>query len=70
MEAEETSSKLGSWEKSTEIEGFEGEGYLEFTGNSPINGDPKSHLKYEFKIKEDGIYYLHQSELMLLTIAM
>jgi len=59
MEAEETSSSLGSWKEKTDIKGYSGESYLEFTGNTPANGPAKSPLKYEFKIPKDGLYYIH-----------
>ncbi|MGJ8634451.1 MAG: hypothetical protein ACSHX7_11085 [Luteolibacter sp.] len=59
MEAENTASRLGKWKEKTEVEGFCGEGYLEFTGNSPVSGEPDSPLKYEFTVNRDGRYFLH-----------
>ena len=59
LEAESTKSKLGKWKVSDKIKGFSGEGYIEFTGNSPINGKADSPLKYEFKINKGGLYYLY-----------
>ncbi|WP_146601140.1 hypothetical protein [Novipirellula aureliae] len=61
IELEETDSPLGLWElKRTNLNNaFSGTGYLEFTGNSPVSGDPKSPLEYQFKINKGGLYYLH-----------
>jgi len=58
MEAESTSSSLGSWEKKTDVEGYSGECHLEFIGNKITNGPPKSPLKYEFLIEKGGVYSL------------
>lgn len=61
IELEDTDSPLGLWElKRTPLNNaYSGEGYLEFTGNSPISGDPKSPLEYRFKVNKGGLYYLH-----------
>ena len=61
MEAENTTSTLGKWVRKTEPlkNSFSGPGYLEFTGNTPINGDARSPLHYAFKIKKAGLYYLY-----------
>ncbi|MGJ8650333.1 MAG: hypothetical protein ACSHX4_08230 [Opitutaceae bacterium] len=61
IELEDTDSRLGQWElKRTELNNaYSGDGYLEFTGNSPISGSPKSPLEYRFKINKGGLYYLH-----------
>ncbi|MDC0497380.1 hypothetical protein OAN72_00235 [bacterium] len=61
IELEDTRSSLGKWKlKRTNLNNeYSGKGYLEFTGNSPISGDPKSPLKYEFTINKGGLYYLH-----------
>jgi hypothetical protein len=61
IELEDTDSPLGLWElKRTDLNNaYSGDGYLEFTGNSPISGDPKSPLEYRFKINKGGLYYLH-----------
>lgn len=59
MEAENTSTPLGEWLKKTEIAGHTGSGYLEFNGNTPLNGPPKSPLEYTFSITQSGLYYLH-----------
>jgi len=58
MEAEETTSSLKKWELKQDISGYSGAGYLEFTGNTPMNGPPESKLKYTFKIHTGGFYYL------------
>ena len=58
IEAESTSSRLGSWEKKTDVADFSGECHLEFTGNSIMNGPPKSPLKYHFKVTTPGNYRL------------
>lgn len=59
MEAEDTVSDLGQWVKKTELPEYTGEAYLEFTGNTPHSGPPKSPLHYRFKIKKSGLYTLH-----------
>lgn len=59
IETENTSSDLGEWFEATEVEDFTGEGYLEFNGNRPQNGDPNSPLIYNFRINEPGLYFLH-----------
>ena len=58
IEAESTSSRLGDWKKKTDVQGFTGECHLEFTGNKPENGPPKSPLKYSFTIDKGGKYSL------------
>lgn len=58
IEVEETGSRLSDWEKKTEISGYSGECYLEFTGNSPTSGSPGSDITFEFKINKSGLYYL------------
>lgn len=59
IEAENTKSPLGSWKMQKLCKNFTGKGYLQFTGNQPSNGAPKSPLKYSFKIAKEGLYYLH-----------
>ncbi|CAA6692150.1 MULTISPECIES: hypothetical protein [unclassified Lentimonas] len=61
IELEDTDSPLGLWElKETQLNNaYSGDGYLEFTGNSPVSGDPQSPLEYEFTINKGGLYYLH-----------
>jgi hypothetical protein len=56
MEAESTGSRLGDWKKKTDVEDFEGECHLEYTGNQTTTGPPDSPLKYEFKITKAGNY--------------
>jgi hypothetical protein len=58
MEAESTSSSLGAWEKKTDVQDYGGECHLEFTGNKPESGPPKSPLKYSFQINKGGTYEL------------
>ena len=58
IEAESTKSRLGDWKKKTDVKGYTGECHLEFTGNKPENGPPKSPLKYKFKINKGGKYQL------------
>jgi hypothetical protein len=58
MEAESTGSRLGDWEKKTDVPGYEGECHLEFTGNKTETGPPESPLKYEFIISKEGNYTL------------
>ncbi|MGJ8725593.1 MAG: hypothetical protein ACSHYB_13625 [Roseibacillus sp.] len=58
IEAESTSSRLGKWEKKTDVADFMGECHLEFTGNKTISGPPESPLKYEFTIRKGGVYQL------------
>lgn len=61
IELEDTKSPLGLWElKQSKLNNdFSGKGYLEFTGNTPINGAPNSPLEYSFTIDKDGLYFLH-----------
>lgn len=59
IEAEASDSPLGNWKLKTEISGFSGSGYLEFMGNTPINGPADSPLQYQFKIQQEGLYHLH-----------
>lgn len=58
MEAESTSSRLGKWEKKTDVADYQGECHLEFTGNKTENGPAESPLKYEFTIQKEGVYRL------------
>ncbi len=58
IEAESTPSRLGEWKKKTDVKDYRGECHLEFTGNKPENGPPKSPLKYRFKINKGGKYTL------------
>ena len=58
IEAESTASRLGSWKKKTDVEDYGGECHLEFTGNKPELGPPKSPLKYRFQVSKPGKYQL------------
>lgn len=58
IEAESTASDSGDWEGKRSVEGFSGEGHIEFTGNRPAGGDPGSQLVYYFKIQTPGTYRL------------
>lgn len=58
IEAESTTSRMGDWKKKTDVKDFSGECHLEFTGNKPESGPPKSPLKYSFKISKAGKYQL------------
>ena len=58
IEAEATTSRLGRWEKKTDVADYMGECHLEFTGNKAENGPPNSPLKYDFTIQKGGIYQL------------
>lgn len=58
MEAESTSSSLGAWKKKTDVADYSGDYHLEFTGNKPESGPPKSPLKYTFHIEKGGKYEL------------
>ena len=59
IEAESTESDLGAWQVKNTVEGFSDDGYLEFTGNTPISGPADSPLEYAFTVASDGLYYLH-----------
>jgi len=59
IELENTSSKLGKWEKGEKLKGFTGKGYLQFTGNQPKGGKANSPIEYRFKITKAGLYHLH-----------
>jgi hypothetical protein len=58
LEVENTNSPLGLWEKKSDLAGFSGSGYLEFTGNEFDLGDADSPLSYHFKINRGGTYVL------------
>ncbi|MEM9445997.1 MAG: hypothetical protein AAGA18_11685 [Verrucomicrobiota bacterium] len=59
FEAEETTRSKGRWKLKTDIQGYTGAGYLEFTGNSPISGKASSPITFDFTIEKAGLYYLH-----------
>jgi len=60
MEAESTgTSDLGQWFATTEVGGYTGNSYLEFDGNSALNGPPGSPLSYTFSVSQSGLHYLH-----------
>lgn len=59
MEAENTDSDLDLWLEKTDVNGFTGESYVAFSGNSPLNGSAKSPLEYTFTVSQSGYYYLH-----------
>lgn len=60
----ESAQELGKWVVHTDnskyewIEGFSGEGCIQFTGNRENSGPPDSPLTYRFKVEEHGIYRL------------
>lgn len=58
IEAESTTSRLGKWEKKTDVADFQGECHLEFTGNKTESGPAESPLKYQFTISKGGVYEL------------
>jgi hypothetical protein len=58
IEAESSSSARGQWREQTSVDGYTGDGHLEFTGNKPASGPPKSPLVYLFTVDRDGIYRL------------
>jgi len=59
IEAENTRSELGQWIEKNSVSGFTGDSYLEFDGNSPINGPADSPLEYTFSVTQSGLYHLH-----------
>lgn len=59
FEAESTKSNPGNWVKKTDLPDYSGDGYLEFTGNTPTNGPADSPLTYTFRISKAGLYFLH-----------
>ena len=59
IEAESSHSKPGKWEGKTDIEGYTGRGYIEFTGNKPAGGNADSPMVYYFRINKAGVYRLH-----------
>ncbi len=65
MEAESTTSSLGAWKKKTDMPDYGGECHLEFTGNTPEIGPPKSPLKYSFRIDKDG----HRFEIAISSLS-
>ncbi|MBX2848703.1 MAG: discoidin domain-containing protein [Acidiferrobacterales bacterium] len=59
IQAENTKSDLGDWDLKTDVSGYTGSSYIEFSGNTPINGDPGSPLEYSFSVSKSGLYHLH-----------
>ncbi|MEM9657047.1 MAG: hypothetical protein AAF961_01680 [Planctomycetota bacterium] len=60
MEAENTqTADRGLWLEKTDVSGFSGSAYLEFDGNSALNGPPNSPLSYTFTVNQSGLHYLH-----------
>ncbi len=60
MEAENTATAdLGLWLEKTAVGGYTGPAYIEFDGNSPLNGPARSPLTYTFTVNQDGLHYLH-----------
>lgn len=63
IEAENTTSNLGQpgsgWLRQTEYDNFTGESYLQFDGNTPVNGQPRQPLEYKFRVEESGLYNFH-----------
>ena len=45
-------------EKKTAVKDYSGECHIEFTGNKPESGPPKSPLKYKLQINKPGKYTL------------
>lgn len=56
MEIENTESPLGKWVLKDDNPNFNGDGFLEFTGNEITKGPPKSPLEFRFRISKAGIY--------------
>lgn len=59
IEAENSDSNLDLWVERTDIPGYIGNGYIEFTGNKPAFGSAKSPQVFKFKIHKEGLYFLH-----------
>ena len=59
MEAENTPSHLDLWQQLTEVDGYTGDGYIQFNGNEVTNGPATSPLTYQFTVNTAGNYYLH-----------
>lgn len=59
MEMENAKKPWGKWELLTNFAGYNGSGFMEFTGNT-INGGPAdSPLTFKFKVTQTGIYELN-----------
>ena len=58
IEAEATNSSLRKWKLRKDVEGYSGEGHIEFTGNNDAGGKPESPLKYQFTVNKEGDYRL------------
>ncbi|NJC26891.1 T9SS type A sorting domain-containing protein [Neolewinella antarctica] len=52
----ESTGELGEWEKRSGIEGFIGDGYLEYTGGNKFNNPGTSLLSYKVRITTTGTY--------------
>lgn len=60
MEAENTrTSDLDLWLEKTTVGGYTGSSYIEFDGNSALNGPATSPLTYTFSVNQGGLHYLH-----------
>jgi hypothetical protein len=59
IEAENTTSDLDLWQELTSISSYTGDGFIQFNGNTVINGPADSPLSYTFKINQGGVYHLH-----------
>ncbi|MEM8981793.1 MAG: Ig-like domain-containing protein [Pseudomonadota bacterium] len=60
MEAENTATAdRGLWLDKTDVTGFSGSGYIEFDGNTALNGPAQSPLRYTFRVNQSGLHYLH-----------
>lgn len=59
IDAENTTSRLGSWQRRNSILNYTGTGYLDFTGNDYLSGRPNCPLLYTFRINKPGLYALH-----------
>lgn len=64
IDADSTESPLNGdrdhpWEKRTFLASYTGEYYVQFNGNRPTNGPPRSPLEYTFQINDGGEYHLH-----------
>lgn len=59
IEMENSISDYGEWILKTEVPNYTGTGYLDFQGNRPPGGAPKSALEFPFRISTPGVYFLH-----------
>ncbi len=55
MGAENTASDLDLWAFKADLSGYTGSGYIEFAGNTPMNGPAQSPFEYPLTVTQSGL---------------